>query len=209
MRRKLQRVTDCFALLNEPRRPWLDADSLKQKFLALSAEHHPDRVHQAGAERKAAAQARYAELNTAYNRLRDPKDRLLHFLELELGTRPAEVQRIPGELISFFNEVNQLCRSADAALAEKHRTQSPLLQVQLFGRTQESAEQLKTLQQRIKARREELLGEVQKLDHLWSTGSTGPERQPLLEGLQELYRILSYFNRWQAQLQERIVQLML
>ena len=29
-------MPDYFALLNEPRRPWLDADLLKQKFLALA-----------------------------------------------------------------------------------------------------------------------------------------------------------------------------
>jgi TPR repeat protein len=36
-----------FALLSEPRRPWLDAEPLKQRFLARSNEVHPDRVHSA------------------------------------------------------------------------------------------------------------------------------------------------------------------
>jgi hypothetical protein len=37
-------MQDAFALLNEPRRPWLEAEALKQKFLALSSAVHPDRV---------------------------------------------------------------------------------------------------------------------------------------------------------------------
>ena len=40
-------MTDAFALLSEPRRPWLDAEALKARFLPLSAAVHPDRVHSA------------------------------------------------------------------------------------------------------------------------------------------------------------------
>ena len=75
-------MTDYFAFFNEPRRPWLDAESLKQKFLALSATVHPDRVHNLGEVERAAAQERYTELNTAYNWLREPKERLQHLLQL-------------------------------------------------------------------------------------------------------------------------------
>ena len=35
-------MTDYFNLLSEPRRPWLNPEALKQKFLNLSAEVHPD-----------------------------------------------------------------------------------------------------------------------------------------------------------------------
>src|SRR5438132_9046006 len=51
-------MIDYFALLHEPRRPWLDPDLLKQKFISLSAEVHPDRVHLAGEAEKHAAQQR-------------------------------------------------------------------------------------------------------------------------------------------------------
>ena len=78
-------MTDFFALLDEPRRPWLESELLKQKFLALSATVHPDRVHNLGDAERAAAQERYTELNAAYNCLREPKDRLHHLLQLELG----------------------------------------------------------------------------------------------------------------------------
>ena len=76
---------DCFALLGEPRRPWLDAEALKAKFLTRSAEVHPDRVHQSSEADKLAANQRYTELNAAYNCLREPRHRIRHLLELELG----------------------------------------------------------------------------------------------------------------------------
>ncbi len=82
-------MTDYFALLDEPRRPWLEPDSLKARFLALSAQVHPDRLHNAPEAQKQAANEQYAELNSAYRCLREPKERLQHLLELELRSKPA------------------------------------------------------------------------------------------------------------------------
>jgi len=196
---------DFFALLGEPRRPWLDPESLKQKFLALSAQLHPDRVHNADPADKAAAQKRFTELNAAFNRLRDPKERLSHLLELELGARPKQVARIPNELIAAFTEVNQACRDADALLAEKRRTTSPLLQVQLFERCQDCAERLATLAQKMTAAREALAAEIEALDAGWN----GTDRAASLERLEDVYRHLSFFTRWSDQLRERNLQLTL
>ena len=122
-------MTDFFFLLNEPRRPWLDPEVLKQKFLTLSATVHPDRVHNLGEAERAAAQDRYTGLNTAYNCLREPKERLQHLLQLELGAPPPNTQRIPSDLMDLSLEVGKACREADAFLAEKAKVTSPLLQV--------------------------------------------------------------------------------
>jgi len=194
---------DCFALLGEPRRPWLDPESLKQKFLALSAQLHPDRVHNASATEKAGAQQRYTEINAAFNRLRDPKERLLHLLELELGARPKDVQRIPAALIAVFNEINQVCRDADALLSEKRQITSPLLQVQFFERSQECTERLAALQQRMNSEREALVAEIERIDSDWN----GPRRRAAVDRLDEVSRLLSFFTRWSGQLLERMVRL--
>src|SRR5215510_3571265 len=129
-------MNDCFALLNEPRRPWLDADLLKQKFLSLSATFHPDRVHNASQEEKNSAQQRFSEINAAYHRLRDPKERLLHFLELELGHKLTDTQKIAPELAVFFNQMHSICSESDALLREKQAVTSPLLKVAIFERGQ-------------------------------------------------------------------------
>src|ERR1039458_7617080 len=117
-------MTDFFALLNEPRRPWLDADLLKQKFLALSANAHPDRIHSASESDKVDATKRFTELNTAYSCLAEPKLRLLHLLELELGAKPKDIQQIPTALADLFAEVATSCRSADGFLVEKTKATS-------------------------------------------------------------------------------------
>jgi DnaJ-domain-containing protein 1 len=204
-------MTDCFALLNEPRRPWLDASLLKQKFLALTAEVHPDRVHAGTDAEKRAAQARYTELNAAYNCLMDPKQRLLHLLELESGKKPEQVQTIPPRLMNFFMEISRLCREIDFFLAQKTKTASPLLQVQLFQQGEEWSNRLAELRQRLRPLQDELDGELERLDKAWDCASlSNPSARPvLLQRLEELYRLISYVTRWNAQIQERVIQLAL
>ena len=196
-------MSDYFVLLNEPRRPWLDADSLKQKFLALASDLHPDRVHNASEAEKSEATKRYAELNAAYNCLLEPKSRLLHLLELESGAKPKDVQQIPPALADLFAEVANSCRSADSFLVEKSAVTSPLLQVQWFERAQEWIERLNLLQKKLGGLHEQLLGELKAADANWPTDA----RPELLARLEELYRLFSYFNRWSRQLQERVTRL--
>jgi curved DNA-binding protein CbpA len=210
VRRKFQRVTapDYFALLDEPRRPWLDTDSLKQKFLARSANLHPDKIPSANASEKSAASKNFAELNAAYNCLAAPKTRLLHLLELELGAKPKDIQQIPGGLADLFAEVATVCRDADNFLAEKSQAPSPLLQVQLFERAQEWIEKLNALQRKLRDLSERLFAELKMLDTKWTAGDS-QTRGDVLNELEKLYRLFSYFNRWNGQIQERVVQLSL
>jgi curved DNA-binding protein CbpA len=201
-------MTDNFALLDESRRPWIDPDSLKQKFRALSANVHPDKIHSASEAEKSAAAKQFAELNAAYNCLLEPKLRLLHLLELELGAKPKDIQQIPVALADLFAEVANACRSADTFLAEKNKATSPLLQVQLFERAQEWIEKLNSLQKKLNELREKLTGELKSLDAVWTAHDAGAHKM-LLPRLEELYRLSGYFNRWNGQIQERRVQLTL
>ncbi len=195
-------MTDHFALLDEPRRPWLDAEALRQKFLTRSAEVHPDRVHQSPPAEKLAANERYTALNAAYQCLREPRERLRHLLELELGHKPSDLTTVPDELMDLFFTVGQALREADAFLREKQNTTSPLIQVQLFARGQACAEKLAALRAPIAARRAELLAAIKQLDAEWNESPVQP-----LERLQEIWRLLSFYERWLAQLQERTVKI--
>jgi len=201
-------VTDYFALLNEPRRPWLDAGALQEKFLKLAAALHPDKQPLATEADKNAANRGYAELNAAYHGLLEPKLRLRHLLELELGAKPNDVQQIPTTLADLFAEVATACQSTDVFLAEKSRVTSPLLQVQLFERAQKWIEQLIPLQKKLNELHKNLTSELKSLDGAW-TKTDGAARKDLMRNLEELYRRFGYFNRWNGQIQERIVQLSL
>ncbi|MDR3377683.1 MAG: hypothetical protein P4M10_03285 [Verrucomicrobiae bacterium] len=227
-------MLDYFALFSEPRRPWLEAAALREKFFARSATAHPDKAPAGDEAARAAAAKSFADLNAAYHCLSDPKARLLHLLELERGAKPQDIQQIPAGLADLFAEVAMVCRQADGFLAGKGRATSPLLQVEWFERSQEWIEKLNALQARLNGLQERLLQELQAVDAEWvnpagmapvnspagSPQRQGPasptqelqakaRREALLPKLEELYRLFGYFNRWNRQIQERVVQLMI
>jgi DnaJ-domain-containing protein 1 len=199
-------MPDYFTLLDEPRRPWLETDLLKQKFLTLSSSIHPDKIHSASETKKSVAAKKFAELNAAYHCLAEPKSRLLHLLELELGAKPKDIQQIPNSLADLFAEVAGVCKSADSFLVEKSQATSPLLQVQLFERGQDWIEKLNALQKNLNDLREKILAELKSLDAKWMADKNA--RAESLRKLEDLYRLFSYFNRWNNQIQERMTRLL-
>ena len=193
-------MTDYFALLDEPRQPWLDEEALKAKFFALSTSVHPDRVHAFPEIERKAAHDRYTQLNAAYHCLCELKERLRHLLELHVGQKPTTVQQVPADLVELFFEVGQGTRGADEFLKRKASITSPLLLVELFDEGQTISERLAGLRDTLTARQNQLTNEIQTLNDHW---------QQRLDRLEQIQQTLSYLHRWRTQLQERIVQLTL
>jgi len=204
-------MTDYFALLDEPRRPWLEPDSLKARFLALAAKMHPDRLHNAPEAQKQAANQLYAELTSAYRCLREPNERLRHLLELELRSKPDAVRPIAEANMGLYTEVSQVCRGVDQFLTERSQVTSPLLKVRQFELAQGWTDKLRRWQQEIINRAEALGAELRGMNQAWESappaGSAARRASLPLERLEELYRESSYLQRWLAQVQERIVRL--
>jgi curved DNA-binding protein CbpA len=202
---------DAFALLGEPRRPWIDVDSLKSRFRALCADKHPDRFHNAPPAEREVINSRYAELNEAFNLLQDPRARLQHLLELELGGRPKDIQRIPPGTMDLFVEVGQTCRDCDEYLTRKASATSPMLKLRVMQEGLDWLEKLQKLQGQIQRKNQELQTELIALNAIWEGApEVGSDLRPKtlpLERLEQLYRAMSYVSRWTDQLQERLVQL--
>lgn len=198
-------MTDYFALLGQPRRPWLDAEALKQAFFTLSSEAHPDRVHGGTETERQSANQRSSELNIAYACLREPRDRLRHLLELELGRKPSDLQDIPESFASLFMEVASVCREADGFITRQAAITSPLLRAQSVTEVHEWMDRLMTFQRRISELQNELLAELRTLDARWSEAIT---RNTLLRDLERICRWLGFFGRWHSQIQERVNRLM-
>ena len=201
-------VVDYFALLGEARRPWLDVEALKQKFLAVSGDAHPDRVHGGGAAERQAAGERFSGLNSAYQCLRDPKERLRHLLALETGAAPDPLERMPAGATELAFEIGRLCREVDGFLAEKTAAASPLLQVGFFERGQEWTERLLAQQRELNRHQDELLAELKTMNPAWERRDAKglPAGLPL-ERLEQIYRLTGYLARWSSQVRERIARL--
>jgi DnaJ-domain-containing protein 1 len=204
-------MTDHFARLQVPRRPWLEAEALKARFLQLAESSHPDRLHSASETEKARVNQRFIELSAAHNCLREPKDRLLHLIELERGARPSGIESVPADLMELFFQVGQVSREVDGFLLERATVSSPLLKVQQFERAMEWTDKLGQLQQQLNARRGELEDKLKAMNTAWDAAPAVGSSERLaglpLDDLEKAYRTSSYYARWTGQLQERLVQL--
>lgn len=202
---------DAYAVLGEPRRPWLDVEALKTRYLALSAESHPDRVHGGSEAERAEAARRAMEVNSAHAILSEPRARLLHLLELETGRRPADIQRIPAGTMDLFVEVGQCCREVDDFLSERDAVTSPVLKVRMFERGMEWVGRLRGLQESVRRKGAALEEELRGMNAAWEAAPVegSGERAGVLPlgRLEEIYRVLSYVARWTEQIQERVVRL--
>ena len=190
-------TVDCFALLGEPRRPWLDPEAVKETFHRLSRTEHPD---QAAAE----ADADFARLNTAQATLRDPKLRLRHLLELECPeVKLAGPSNVPAGLADRFVSVHGLLRETDTLLAKKAGASSALAKALLAREEHAAREKLEAALEELGTLLEAAEGELQGFDALW-TAARPPDAATTLLGL---YQRFSYLSRWTEQGRERLFQL--
>ena len=201
-------MTDYFALLDQPRRPWLDADALKEKFHKLSATVHPDRVHNLDAPAREQAGTRYVEINAAYQCLHNPKSRLAHLLLLESGSKPGDLRTLPEDVVQLFGEVGAVLRETNALIAEKAQAASAILRVGLLEKAMPQLEKISRLQADIQSRLAGMTDELRALDRDWENSLADPARRAAaLMSLEKLYHLLGFYERWARQLQERSFQL--
>jgi hypothetical protein len=188
-------MTDCFSLLQQPRRPWLNAERLKEKYVQLTISMHPDR-QRPQPENPAPD---FANINNAFRVLVDPKTRLQHLLKLEGIDTSADT--VPETLASAFLETGTLIQEIDLLLSRTtaNNLSKALRHPEILEMRKLAADRLDKLQ----AMYQGALEELQKLDQLWaSTHEIAPE-------LCALSSKLAYLTRWIAQLEERQFQLSL
>jgi len=193
-------MIDYFALLDQPRAPWLDPAELKERFHQKTLAAHPDTQKGGGANDN--ADAIFASLNEAYQVLRDPKRRLHHFLSLEGAAPSSGGKTVPKQLEDLFPEVGLLSQHAQI-LSEKLKTASNALSISLL------KPQIFKLQSEAKGTREKLQALADEasceLQALSEAGSASAGEN--LKRVTNLYYIFAYLTRWTAQLDEIQFQL--
>lgn len=201
-------MTDYFLVLRQPRRPWLDADSLKEIFHALSGEAHPDRVHNQDAPARDLADVRYSELNSAYQCLRHHKSRLAHLLLLETGAKPGDLRAMPENVVQLFGAVGSLLRETQPMLAEKSQATSAMAKAGLMQKAVPKIGQISQLQAAIQTQLQAVTDELRTLDAAWADRGQDPARHAAaLAAGEKLYHLFGFYERWASQLQERSFEL--
>lgn len=188
-------MTDYFALLQQPRQPWLDPAKLKEQYQHVTLASHPDR--QEANERV----LDFATVNEAFRVLSDPKLRLQHLLQLQ-GFASSSGDFVPKELIDLFSEIGTLIAAIDRLLEHSNRAQNALAKSLLQSDLVSKQEETQVLLDRLKRLQDEGLQELRSLNDPWTAA---PDTIAIRLG--ELYRRFAYLTRWIGQLEERKFQL--
>jgi DnaJ-domain-containing protein 1 len=187
-------MTDYFALLEQPRTPWLDLAALKEVFHRKTLEHHPDSTR--------AAEGDFAKLNEAYQVLQDPKRRLHHLLELQGGPAASTNQVVPQELQELFLEIGEVNQRMIQLLEKIRASSNPLSRSLLHGEVVAAQKEVATLQSKVCELTNAANERLRQMNPGWLTN---PAAQ--IADTSALYLRFSYLGRWSAQLDELAFQL--
>lgn len=183
-------TTDHFALLDQPRRPWLDPEALKDSFHRLVAEQHPD---------KTGDSRRFAEMNAAFSLLANPAARLRHLLELEAPYVMTAPVQIPPAMAEAFMRVATLRRAVDAFAKQHASATTPLAQALLTSERFALQRDVETQLAELTAAHARILAAIREDDAAWSQ-----DQAALAPHLLLLQQELTYVDKWSMQLREAL-----
>jgi len=188
-------MTDYFALLQQPRRPWLNAERLKEKYIQITISTHPDTQKQKPGEASPAVD--FASTNEAFRVLVDPKSRLQHLLKLE--GMPTGSDIVPDTLADVFLETGTLIQEIDLLIsrATGNALSKAMREPEILEKRKLTADLLDKLEKMYQG----ALKELEDLDRLWTS------THKIEQELAALSSKLAYLTRWLAQLEERKFQL--
>jgi curved DNA-binding protein CbpA len=197
-------MVDYFALLGEPRRPFLDPERIKETFHRLSRTRHPDQQAN-DAVSGDGDNGDFAALNLAQQTLRDPKARLRHLLELEHPQiRTSGPAAVPATLADQFAPVHQLLKGIEGFLPRKEAATSALTKALLAREAGTLRAQAQDRLAQLEAQHAAALADLQAFDAGWEAYGQSPDAAARLV---EFYQRFAYLARWIEQLRERLFQL--
>ena len=190
-------MTDYFALLDQPRRLWLDPEELKQVFHKKTLEAHPDAQTQSGGKEM------FTQLNEAYQVLREPKRRLHHLLSLEGSPSATKNVSIPANIEKLFPVVAALMQETDDVIRKVANSSNALSRSLLRPELLKTAESTRQMLETLTQLHDEAVGELRELSKSWLPDETDHQTE-----LHALYLQFSYLTKWMSELREKELPLM-
>ncbi len=169
-----------FHLLSQPENAHLDLDALTESYTALASEHHPD---------KGGDELKFNEINTAYQTLKSPSQRLKHLMEL------AEINydkrgTVSNHLMNTFMSTGETLQKADTFIKKKQAATSALAKALLEPQTIDIQESISQQIDNIEQQQQQTLANTTSPDHYEISS-----------------RDLAFLEKWQAQLKQRYASL--
>ena len=180
-------MTDYFALLEQPRQPWLDQDALKDRYQSLAKSRHPDQTDATPADQT------FADLVEANRVLSDDKLRLHHLLQLE-AFDASQGNAVPSRILHLFSEVGEFLTRSERLEHRFTEATNPLakslLQSELITCRNEVAGLIAHTRELVSQARDE----CRALNDSW---------RDQLPKVAKLYFLFAFLTKWLAQLEER------
>jgi len=186
-------MTDYFALLGQPRLPWLDRAALKEVYHTKTLQTHPD----------SGAEAGFTDLNEAYQVLQDPKRRLQHLLELHQAPLPAANQTVPADLQELFLQIGALTQQIQPLLEKVRAASNELSRSLLKGELLTVQKEIAGLRETVGSMSAAAEEQLKEIDSAWRADPAGQ-----IDALQDLHLRFAYLGRWSEQLDELAFQLL-
>ncbi len=188
-------MTDPFAVLGLPARPWLDPEALRSAWL-----HRSEELHRAGR-----AEEELMAVNRAHQILGNPATRIEQLLARG-GEEAGAARQITPTVGALFGEVAERLQEADRLLTEvssgASSASSALVRAVRVAQSQDLRAGLEALADRLEEEKTRRERELQRLDGEWAR-DPGAVRLPLAR----LALDLTFLQRWLGQVRERLLRL--
>jgi hypothetical protein len=175
---------DAFDLLELPRRPWLEPNDVRSAFQRRARKLHPDSAAGDGEA--------FVRLNAAYRELERPARRLRQLL----GGHA--IPSAPPDVALGF-EIGAALRESGLLLDRWRQAAAPLGRALMAEEISIARSRLHALANQVTARIADAETRLRSLDAAWPDVAS--------EDLAALAGAYSFFDRWAAQLRDRITEL--
>ncbi len=188
---------DAYEALGMPRRAAIDLKWMESVFHALSRTWHPD-VNPAD-------EGRFEAANAAYGKLRGVASRLKHLRELEFsGVALERAGAMDAGLMDLFARLGPAMQKAEAVARDAAATKSALAKALMADAIWEARDDLETMGGEVARRLDALGGELEEIDALMDRG----ERDAAREKMDRCYQAAAFLEKWQAQVREKLMGLL-
>lgn len=150
---------DHFRLFGLPRQYEIDTADLHRRFLSISRNIHPDLFGSQTTEMRALALRLSAQVNEAYEILRDPLLRAEYLLESAGGRSAAADKSVPGDLLA---EVMMLREDIEAARADGDAESMEAIRARVESRREAAKKKIAALCKRLDEPSEEVRSELRR-----------------------------------------------